>query len=1111
MEYTLGDKNVARTTGRAKICEKGGGGLVLPLTEREIDLPTGVRGFIYGFTMIYFFLGVSIVADTFMGAIEAVTSRKKQVRLKNGRLITLRVWNDTVANLTLMALGSSAPEILLSVIELLKNSMFSGELGPSTIVGSAAFNLLVIVALCVVVIPSPEIRAVKELSVFYVTLVFSLFAYLWLVIILNVITPDIVECWEAVLTFLCFPVLVWISWLADTGKFGSLLRRRQNKLYFQNGVPEELITRICDTLAIDPNEGDNRTAVEKALAANPLLANTSNISTKKVEELRAIVDDQRPTARKSRASRRIEATRVFTGGRKDGGNATLRRSWAPGNHKDPNAASKGDEGVACVQLTSERQTMSANLHDKQIMVVRSGDASFDLFVTYSVQLLDSSIPADGSIPREGTLHSQGKFVFEAEERVKELTVQRPWVPEGPPQDFLFCLTGVEAVEQDGCQRAASVGSISTTHVVISAACNPGKIAFSTERLVVPGTIDKQLVEVLVRRTHGCTGMVSCSFNTERLSAIPGYDYTESEGIVEFAEGQTEQMIQLEILPKGQTEEKDEFLVVLTDVQGGAEFDSKDDGGAESSILTVEILALDIVSSKSRTVLRRLDKMFNFDEIRLGNRDCIDQFVSAIYCNGSPEEQKEATKTDWVFHLVALPWKILFTLVPPTSYCGGWVCFVISLVLIGVVTAVIGDLAELFGCVFDVPDAVTAITFVALGTSMPDLFASQSAAVQDPTADASIINVTGSNSVNVFLGLGLPWTMGSIYWLGREESLEWQDRYPEVAERRKNAPTFVVPSGNLGFSVLVFTCCSITALVIVNLRRRWIGAELGGPFRLKCVSAVALVSFWWGFIILSSWQVLRDHVATSNERWTIISITGFWCLAWTVTCVICLFRHKPDPTEEKAKVKQAGKASAENATFDPDGTGNPTLEYGSEDLERQPPKPGENGEMAPRSLEMVLGESAAAAVASPDAAAGPTAAVTGSASASTAAPSLSPGALSIESHIPTDGYAYEPAFDAELEVNALDFQPVQPLPTPSVPALMSLEEPGDAKPELNQLHAQSLSLWNRSSGSPIVHLPNATRDALLIGQHEVTRSRSPPPWQTSSGTSLASPASPALQL
>lgn len=49
-----------------------------------------------------------------------------------------------VANLTLMALGSSAPEILLAVIEtILTLGEPPGELGPSTIVGSAAYNLLV--------------------------------------------------------------------------------------------------------------------------------------------------------------------------------------------------------------------------------------------------------------------------------------------------------------------------------------------------------------------------------------------------------------------------------------------------------------------------------------------------------------------------------------------------------------------------------------------------------------------------------------------------------------------------------------------------------------------------------------------------------------------------------------------------------------------------------------------------------------------------------------------------------------------------------------------------------------------------------------------------------
>ena len=68
-------------------------------------------------------------------------------------MIEVPVWNGTVANLTLMALGSSAPEILLSVIEIVGNNMEAGELGPGTIVGSAAFNLLCISAVCVAGVP----------------------------------------------------------------------------------------------------------------------------------------------------------------------------------------------------------------------------------------------------------------------------------------------------------------------------------------------------------------------------------------------------------------------------------------------------------------------------------------------------------------------------------------------------------------------------------------------------------------------------------------------------------------------------------------------------------------------------------------------------------------------------------------------------------------------------------------------------------------------------------------------------------------------------------------------------------------------------------------------
>merc|ERR1719181_788347 len=118
-------------------------------------------------------MGVALAADVFMSAIEQITSTLKYVKhtAKDGsiRRFRVRTWNPTVANLTLMALGSSAPEILLSVIELLGNDFYSGDLGPSTIVGSAAFNLFIIIAVCVISIPSYEVRRIKELDVYHIT------------------------------------------------------------------------------------------------------------------------------------------------------------------------------------------------------------------------------------------------------------------------------------------------------------------------------------------------------------------------------------------------------------------------------------------------------------------------------------------------------------------------------------------------------------------------------------------------------------------------------------------------------------------------------------------------------------------------------------------------------------------------------------------------------------------------------------------------------------------------------------------------------------------------------------------------------------------------------
>ncbi len=59
---------------------------------------------------VFSFLGISIIADIFMCAIEKITSKTRKIYIASADggkpdVIEVPVWNGTVANLTLMALG----------------------------------------------------------------------------------------------------------------------------------------------------------------------------------------------------------------------------------------------------------------------------------------------------------------------------------------------------------------------------------------------------------------------------------------------------------------------------------------------------------------------------------------------------------------------------------------------------------------------------------------------------------------------------------------------------------------------------------------------------------------------------------------------------------------------------------------------------------------------------------------------------------------------------------------------------------------------------------------------------------------------------------------------
>ena len=166
-----------------------------------------------------------------MSSIEKITAKKVEVKIvdaQTGNETTKYVlwWNATIANLTLMALGSSAPEILLAVIETVANlGACPGELGASTIVGSAAFNLLVITGLSIYAVSEETdtdedrdkdvpvgIKRIYDMRVFAVTCTSSLWAYIWLWIVL---LDQKVKIWEGVLTFVFFFLLIGFAFGAD--------------------------------------------------------------------------------------------------------------------------------------------------------------------------------------------------------------------------------------------------------------------------------------------------------------------------------------------------------------------------------------------------------------------------------------------------------------------------------------------------------------------------------------------------------------------------------------------------------------------------------------------------------------------------------------------------------------------------------------------------------------------------------------------------------------------------------------------------------------------------------------------------------------------------------
>ncbi|XP_036431134.1 sodium/calcium exchanger 3 isoform X1 [Colossoma macropomum] len=862
-------------------------GIILPIWYPE-DPSMGdkiARVIVYFVAMIYMFLGVSIIADRFMAAIEVITSQEKEIVVKrpNGETTTttIRVWNETVSNLTLMALGSSAPEILLSLIEICGHDFHAGELGPSTIVGSAAFNMFVIIGLCVSVIPDGEVRKVKHLRVFFVTAAWSVFAYVWLYMILAVFSPNVVQVWEGLLTLAFFPICVLLAWVADRrllfykfahkkyradkhrgviietegerSKGGIEMDGKMVNSHFMDGANSNLIG-LMEGKEMDESRRDMIRILKDLKQKHP------------EKDLDQLVEMANYYAlshqQKSRAFYRIQATRMMTGA----GNI-LKKHVAEQAKRSTSVqevhVEEPEDFVTRIAFEPATYQCLENCGAALLTVVRKGgDVAKTIYVDYKTEDGSANAGADYEF-------TEGTVVFKPGEVIKEITI-------GIIDDDIFeedehffvRLSNVRILELEDEVLSpnslpypkAVLGFPAVATVTILDDDHAGIFTFESESVHVSESVG--VMEVKVLRTSGARGTVIVPFRTvEGLAKGGGEDFEDTYGELEFKNDETCKTIQVRIIDDEEYEKNKNFFLelaeprmvdmslqkalLLADDIPDRKLSSEEEEARRIAEMGKPILGehskLEVIIEESYEFKSTVDKLIKKTNLALvvGTNSWREQFMEAITVSAGDEDEDDTGEErlpscfDYVMHFLTVFWKVLFACVPPTDYWNGWACFVVSIIIIGLLTAVIGDLASHFGCTIGLKDSVTALVFVALGTSVPDTFASKVAAVQDTYADASIGNVTGSNAVNVFLGIGVAWSVAAIYW-------HMQGR------------AFEVPAGSLAFSVTLFTIFAFLAVSVLLYRRRaHIGGELGGPRSHRIFTTLFFLSLWFLYILFSS--------------------------------------------------------------------------------------------------------------------------------------------------------------------------------------------------------------------------------------------------------------------
>ena len=369
------------------------------------------------------------------------------------------------------------------------------------------------------------------------TLLFSLWAYLWMWLVLTQFSENVVEIWEALVTLLFMVLLLISAYSQDKSWFGIFSSAAKQKV-----KPEEHLIGIVGKHGEHHQFRHGRISSffelegHKDELANILKSNMqkSNSFDKKqfaYDAMKHITNMNRMSPMRYR----MDAIRYITGGKRvapDLKAATTSMLGEYNSKLDLVPHTKPEQEIKygfC--FSSCHYSVHENEGKAVVSVIRNEKLDMAASISYETS---NGLATAG----QDYEYTSGVLKFEPNETTKIIEI--PIIDDNvyePDESFYIA---IKAPLTNG-----TIGETNIAEVTIIDDDSPGIFSFSNGGVIVKETDSNAKVEVT--RSAGIDGKVQIKYSTKDISAKASVDYHGSVGILNFNHGEKEKIIELPLI------------------------------------------------------------------------------------------------------------------------------------------------------------------------------------------------------------------------------------------------------------------------------------------------------------------------------------------------------------------------------------------------------------------------------------------------------------------------------------------------------------------------------------------------------------------------------------